>query len=191
MQAGPRPGGVPPAPAGGLLRRRRHPRRGARRRGRRRLAEREGSYMEEAWTGRDEDLRDVAAARETGGYGRLSLDLVDALHGDGSRGHDPQRRQSLEPARSSTRPPSSRCPASSAGAGSCRSRSAASRWPPQARIVAVRAAERAAIEAALSGSRSLAVQALALHPLVPSVEIASRILDRHLAEQPGLAETLR
>ena len=48
-----------------------------------RLAEREGSYMEEAWTGRDDELRGVAAARETGGYGRLSLDLVDAMNGDG------------------------------------------------------------------------------------------------------------
>jgi len=61
----------------------------------------------------------------------------------------------------------------------------------EALIVAVRAAERAAIEAAFSHSRRLAIHALALHPLVPSVEVAGRILDRHLKEQPGLAETLR
>ena len=60
-----------------------------------------------------------------------------------------------------------------------------------ARIVAVRAAERAAIDAAFSHSRRDAVYALALHPLVPSVEVAGRILDRHLKAQPGLAETLR
>jgi len=58
----------------------------------------------------------------------------------------------------------------------------------QGLILAVRAAERTAIEAALSGSRSLAIKALALHPLVPSVEVASRILDAYIAGQPGLAE---
>ena len=37
----------------------------------------------------------------------------------------------------------------------------------QGLILQVRAAERAAIDAALSGSRALAIRALALHPLVP------------------------
>ena len=61
----------------------------------------------------------------------------------------------------------------------------------QARIEAVRTAERAAINAALSHSRSQAVEALALHPLVDSVSVAARILDRHLAALPSLAESLR
>jgi len=55
----------------------------------------------------------------------------------------------------------------------------------------VRAAERAAIDAALSGSRALAIRALALHPLVHSVESAGRILDRYLERQPDLAGVLR
>jgi 6-phospho-beta-glucosidase len=51
----------------------------------------------------------------------------------------------------------------------------------------VRASERAAIDAALSGSRREALRSLALHPLVPSVEVAERILDGYLAKHPALA----
>ena len=58
----------------------------------------------------------------------------------------------------------------------------------QGLILSVRAAERAAIEAALSGSRPMAIKALALHPLVPSVDVAERILDGYLAGQPALVE---
>lgn len=154
------------------------------------LAEREGSYMEEAWNGRDEDLRDVAEARATGGYGRLSLDLVDALRGSG---HEVMvlnvaNRSSLpfldEDAVVEVPCVVSRGAIVPVAIG-------AVPMAAQARIVAVRAAERAAIDAALSRSRRGAIEALALHPLVPSVEIARRILDRHLAAQPGLAETLR
>jgi 6-phospho-beta-glucosidase len=154
------------------------------------LAEREGSYMEEAWSGRDEELRGVAAARETGGYGRLSLDLVDALHGVG---HEVlilnvANRSSL-PFLDDSAVVEVPCVVSRGGIVPVAIGSVP--MAAQARIVAVRAAERAAIEAALSRSRSRAIQAVALHPLVPSVEVASRILDRHLAAQPGLAGTLR
>ncbi len=154
------------------------------------LAEREGSYMEEAWTGRDDELRGVAAARETGGYGRLSLDLVDAMNGDG---HEVMilnvaNRSSL-PFLDASAVVEVPCIVGRGGVVPV----AIGPVPmaQEALIVAVRAAERAAIEAAFSHSRRLAVHALALHPLVPSVEVASRILDRHLKEQPGLAETLR
>ena len=154
------------------------------------LAEREGSYMEEAWAGRDKELHDVAAARETGGYGRLSLDLVDALHGEGSEVLilNVANRSSL-PFLDEAAVVEVPCVVSRGGIVPVAIGSVP--MAAQARIVAVRAAERAAIGAALSRSRSLAVQSLALHPLVSSVEIAGRILDRHLAEQPGLAETLR
>jgi hypothetical protein len=37
----------------------------------------------------------------------------------------------------------------------------------------------------------MAVRALAMHPLVPSAEVAERILQRHLVGQPQLAESLR
>jgi len=154
------------------------------------LAEREGSYMEEAWSGRDDELRGVAAARETGGYGRLSLDLIDAMNGDG---HEVMilnvaNRSSL-PFLDDSAVVEVPCVV---GRGAVVPIAiGAVPMAAEARIVAVRAAERAAIEAAFSHSRRLAVHALALHPLVPSVEVAGRILDRHLHEQPGLAETFR
>jgi 6-phospho-beta-glucosidase len=154
------------------------------------LAEREGSYMEEAWTGRDDELRGVAAARDTGGYGRLSLDLVDALNGDRPEVMilNVANRSSL-PFLDDSAVVEVPCVVSRGGVVPV----AMGRVPmaAAARILAVRAAERAAIEASFSHSRQAAVHALALHPLVPSVEVASRILDRHLKEQPGLAETLR
>ncbi|MGW7001711.1 6-phospho-beta-glucosidase [Streptomyces sp. NPDC054933] len=45
-------------------------------------------------------------------------------------------------------------------------------------MLSVKAAERATIEAAATGSRTAALRALALHPLVDSAAVASRILDR-------------
>ncbi len=47
--------------------------------------------------------------------------------------------------------------------------------------------ERTTIAAALTGSRELAVKALALHPLVPSVNAARRIFDAYAKRQPELA----
>ena len=154
------------------------------------LAEREGSYMEEAWSGRDLDLRLVSTARETGGYGRLSLDLVDAMLGEG------EEVLVLNVANRSSLPFLDEAavvevPCVVSRGGIIPTAIGSVPMGAQARIQAVRAAERAAIDAALSRSRSLAIQALALHPLVSSVTVARRILDRHLAAMPGLAETLR
>lgn len=54
--------------------------------------------------------------------------------------------------------------------------------PPMATglIHAVKTYERLAIDAAVKGDRSLAIQALAHHPLVPSVEVAIAMLDEML-----------
>jgi 6-phospho-beta-glucosidase len=49
--------------------------------------------------------------------------------------------------------------------------------------------ERTTIEAALTGSRALAVKALALHPLVPSVSVAREIFDAYRRRLPALEET--
>jgi 6-phospho-beta-glucosidase len=46
--------------------------------------------------------------------------------------------------------------------------------------------ERTTIEAALTGSRALAIRALALHPLVPSVNVAAAIFDGYRARLPVL-----
>jgi 6-phospho-beta-glucosidase len=61
----------------------------------------------------------------------------------------------------------------------------------QGLILRVRAAERAAIDAALAGSRRMAIRALALHPLVPSVETATRLVDAYTARNEVLRGILR
>ena len=48
--------------------------------------------------------------------------------------------------------------------------------------------ERTTIDAALTGSRALAIKALALHPLVPSVNTAREIFDGYRHRLPALAE---
>ena len=58
----------------------------------------------------------------------------------------------------------------------------------RALVQAVKAVERATIAAALSGSSELAVKALALHPLVPSVTAAREIFAGYRARLPELAE---
>ncbi|MNP52740.1 putative 6-phospho-beta-glucosidase [compost metagenome] len=47
-------------------------------------------------------------------------------------------------------------------------------------IHAVKTYEQLAIDAAVTGDRALALQALAHHPLVPSVDVAIRMLDEML-----------
>jgi 6-phospho-beta-glucosidase len=51
----------------------------------------------------------------------------------------------------------------------------------------VKATERAVLEAAASGSRAVAVRAMASHPLVDSVPLARRLIDAYRAEFPELA----
>ena len=48
--------------------------------------------------------------------------------------------------------------------------------------------ERTTIDAALLGSRELAVKALSLHPLVPSVTTAREIFDGYRERLPALQE---
>ncbi len=60
----------------------------------------------------------------------------------------------------------------------------------RALIESIKAVERLTIDAALTHSRELAVEALALHPLVPSVTVARRILDAYASRRPELAELL-
>ncbi|MFE5093491.1 6-phospho-beta-glucosidase [Streptomyces sp. NPDC056638] len=54
-------------------------------------------------------------------------------------------------------------------------------------VTAVKAVERAVLDAAESGSRTTAVKAFALHPLVDSVAVAGRLLDGYTKAHPGLA----
>lgn len=154
------------------------------------LSERESRYMEEAWRGRDSQMAEIVADRPPGGYGGLALGLVDALLSDRPEIIilDVANRSSL-PFLDSEAVVEVPCVVSSGGIVPV----AIGDVPMEAQglILQVRAAERAAIEAAMTGSRQMAARALALHPLVPSVDIANRILDGYLAHQPGLAELLR
>lgn len=154
---------------------------------RRTHAARESSYMEEAWTGREEEMAGIVEKRGSGDYGRLALDLVDGLYGDGSRVMilDVPNRSSL-PFLDEEAVVEVPCVISRGGVVPTAIGSVP--LDMQALILAVRAAERTAIEAALSGSRTMAIKALAIHPLVPSVEVATRILDGYIAGQPALTE---
>jgi 6-phospho-beta-glucosidase len=58
----------------------------------------------------------------------------------------------------------------------------------RALVETVKAVERATIEAALTGSEALAIKALALHPLVPSVTAAREIFAGYRARLPELEE---
>ena len=58
----------------------------------------------------------------------------------------------------------------------------------RALIDTIKAVERATIEAALTGSTELAVKALALHPLVPSVTAAREIFAEYRQRLPVLEE---
>jgi 6-phospho-beta-glucosidase len=58
----------------------------------------------------------------------------------------------------------------------------------QALVSAIKDVERTTIEAALTDSSELAVRALALHPLVPSVSVARRIFAGYRDRMPDLRE---
>ncbi|MEZ0074259.1 6-phospho-beta-glucosidase [Planotetraspora sp. GP83] len=56
----------------------------------------------------------------------------------------------------------------------------------QGLVTSVKAVERAVIEAATTGSRQAALRALAVHPLIDSVTLAGRLLERYEQELPQL-----
>jgi 6-phospho-beta-glucosidase len=58
-------------------------------------------------------------------------------------------------------------------------------------VARIKEVERTTIRAALEGSRALALDALAAHPVVPSREAAERILTGYLAALPPLARALQ
>lgn len=55
----------------------------------------------------------------------------------------------------------------------------------------IKEVERLTLRAALEGSRRLALEAIAAHPVVPRREVAERILDAYLQRHTTLAESLR
>lgn len=154
------------------------------------LSEREASYMDEAWEGREALHDEVVVGREPGGYGGLALGLVDALNADGSI------VRILNVANRSSLPfldPDAivEVPSVVSRGGIVPVAIGSVPIEAQALILEVRAAERAAIDAALSGSRKLAIKAMAIHPLVRSVGVATRVIDGYIAAHPELKASLR
>jgi 6-phospho-beta-glucosidase len=151
-------------------------------------AAREAHYMDEAWSTRPAKYgRRHGVA--PGGYGAMALKLVDAVRSDGTSVAilNVRNRSSLpflDPDAIVEVPcivgPGGILPVAIGDIP----------LEQQGLIVRVRAAERLAINAATEGSRSLALSALALHPLVASVDVARRILDAHLGRQRELREQL-
>jgi 6-phospho-beta-glucosidase len=145
--------------------------------------ERERTYMAEAGMERDDEP-------DGGGYEGEALAVVDAIAADrgsvrilntGNRG----ALRCLDDAAVVEVP----CVVDATGAHPI----AVGEVPAHAEalIRAVKAVERATIAAALSGSSRLAVEALALHPLVPSVATAREIFAGYRARMPQLAERFR
>jgi 6-phospho-beta-glucosidase len=144
-------------------------------------ARREASYMAEAWSARGVDQAEVAESREPGGYGGVALQIVDAVF------NARPRVMILNTANRSAMPfldedavVELSCVVGPGGVmpvavGDCP-------LECQGLVAQVRASERAAIDAAVSGSRRQALRAFALHPLVPSVEVAEQLLSSYLDE---------
>lgn len=58
-------------------------------------------------------------------------------------------------------------------------------------VARINEVERLTLRAATEGSRALAREAIAAHPVVPDADVAARILDGYLHRHVGLAEALR
>ncbi|GAA1896308.1 6-phospho-beta-glucosidase [Streptantibioticus ferralitis] len=138
--------------------------------------EREEMYMADARAATGGWQRD-AADLEGGGYDRVALALMRAI----ARG---ERTQLILNVRNGTALPLLdpdaviEVPCAVGPDGPRPLRVAAPDAHQAGLMLSVKAAERATIEAAATGSRTAALRALALHPLVDSAAVASRILDR-------------
>lgn len=146
--------------------------------------ERDRTYMAEARNGHEGHSH---AADEPGGYEAEALAVVEAIAADAGavRILNVANRSALPflDDRAVVEVP---CVVSASGVRPL----AVGPVPDHARalIETVKAVERTTIEAALTGSTSLAVKALALHPLVPSVAAAREIFAGYRERLPALEE---
>jgi 6-phospho-beta-glucosidase len=157
---------------------------------RRAVHRRNRSYMAEA---RDGDQRQDEPPEDddtdpTGGYERAALAAMEALSGE-------RRPLILNVANRGTFPflPDDAVVEVSSMVEQSGARPLVTPQPPaEARrlMLAVKDAERLTIQASAWRSRELAIDALARHPLVPSIEIASQIMDGYLTRQRSLAAAL-
>ncbi|MFI5591830.1 6-phospho-beta-glucosidase [Amycolatopsis sp. NPDC051758] len=141
--------------------------------------EREATYMAETREGERDDL-------EGGGYEKVALALMRALaHGERTTLILNVRNGSALPGLPEDAVVEVPCVVGTNGARPI----ATGPLPDHALglVTAVKAVERATIEAAATGSRDAALRAFALHPLVDSVSVARRLLDGYVAAHPELA----
>jgi 6-phospho-beta-glucosidase len=146
--------------------------------------ERDRTYMAEARNGHEPPPR---PEDEPGGYEAEALAVVEAIASNAGtvRILNTANRSALPflDAQAVVEVP---CVVGAAGACPL----AVGEVPEHARalIDTIKAVERATIEAALTGSEALAVKALALHPLVPSVTAAREIFAEYRRQLPVLEE---
>jgi 6-phospho-beta-glucosidase len=146
--------------------------------------ERDRTYMAEARNGHEPPAHDP---EEPGGYEGEAMAVVHAIAGNAGavRILNVANRSALPflDERAVVEVP---CVVGAAGARPV----AVGDVPEHARalIETIKAVERATIEAALTGSTALAVKALALHPLVPSVTAAREIFAEYKRRLPVLEE---
>ncbi|WP_336205261.1 6-phospho-beta-glucosidase [Nonomuraea sp. LPB2021202275-12-8] len=150
--------------------------------------ERDASYMAEARDVTDAGERD-AADLEAGGYEGIALALMAAI----ARGEPTTMILNVRngdavaglPAEAVVEIP---CAVDGAGVRPLATRPLPGRF--LGLVQQVKAVEQTAIEAALTGSSELALEAFALHPLVDSVTTARGLLDGYRARIPELAAIL-
>ncbi|MEV2273376.1 6-phospho-beta-glucosidase [Nonomuraea africana] len=147
--------------------------------------ERDATYMAETRDSTDAGERD-AADLEAGGYEGIALALMAAIaRGESSTMILNVRNGSAVPGLPAEAVVEIPCVVTGAEVQPLATRPLPGRFLGLAQQV--KAVEQTAIEAALSGSARMAVEAFALHPLVDSVGTARRLLDGYRARIPELA----
>jgi 6-phospho-beta-glucosidase len=151
---------------------------------RRALDDRDRTYLAEALAATG--ARAAPTAADAGGYERVALDVVEAI------ALDRPAVLILDTANGTSLPFLDEravvevpCRVDASGVAPL----APGQLPAEARrlLGTLKHVERLTIRAALERSRTLAVEALALHPLVPSGDVAERILDAYAGQNPALA----
>ncbi|GAA3469780.1 6-phospho-beta-glucosidase [Nonomuraea roseola] len=150
--------------------------------------ERDATYMAETRESTDAGERE-AADLEAGGYEGIALALMAAIaRGEPSTMILNVRNGSAVPGLPSEAVVEIPCAVNGSGVRPLATR------PLPGRLLGlvqqVKAVEQTTIEAALTGSARLAVEAFALHPLVDSVGTARRLLDGYRARIPELAAVI-
>jgi 6-phospho-beta-glucosidase len=149
-------------------------------------AEREATYMADNREAAGAGERDAADLEESGGYEKVALALMRAIARDerATLILNVRNRQVLS-ALDADAVIEVPCLVDANGAHPV----AVDPLPDHATglVTSVKAVERQVLTAAETGSRSAAVKAFALHPLVDSVTVARRLLDGYVTEHPGLA----